>query len=357
MSRKRECFREIGKGAEIVHAKEYQVSAMNSARTNDHAREYERGAFGIQSENGMREGEQPPTTRIFFIHVMKVGGTSLVALLQRLFDPAEVCPGPPNRIWDASYLAEARRYMMIHGHFDMDFMRAIGKPGATLCMLRNPYDRIRSLYDFWRSHTWHAIREGLPPVNGQRFAKLVTFEEFVLSGNAFIRERVWNAATRQLLGKRYEELADNPERAALEAFEVLKSLDWFGISELSQESLRRLSRTLNITLPPEMPRLNQTYERAAEWALEREAVIKTVPLRSEYETIAATNRSDTLLYDWALRWFLANAPATPSGYSRRDNLSASSFSSPNRTTPAQHGLVSDDQHCQVRIQDSPRASV
>src|SRR5262249_3985074 len=139
--------------------------------------------------------------------------------------------------------------------------------------LRNPYERIRSLYDFWRSHTWQAIEEGLPPVNGQRFAKLVTFEEFLLAGNPFIRQRVWNAATRQLLGKRrYKELEGDPERAALAAFEVLKSLDWFGISELSAEALRRLARILKTSPPREIPHLNQTYESVRVGLIEREKV-------------------------------------------------------------------------------------
>jgi hypothetical protein len=111
---------------------------------------------------------------------MKVGGTSLASFLQSLYDRAEICPVPKSRVWDTAFAAEARRYELITGHFDTDFVRETRQPGIMLCMLRNPYDRIRSLYDFWRSFTWPAIEEGLPPVNGQRFAKLVTFEEFLL---------------------------------------------------------------------------------------------------------------------------------------------------------------------------------
>jgi hypothetical protein len=245
--------------------------------------------------------------RIFFFHVGKVGGTSLVSVLQSLYDPAEICPRPEKRVWDAEFAAEARRYKLITGHFDVDFMREVGEPGITLCMLRNPYERIRSLYDFWRSFTWRSIDEGLPPINGQRFAKLVTFHEFVLAGNAFIRKRVWNAATRQLLGKRYQALEKNQERAALEAFEVLKSLHWFGISEFSDESLRRLAPILKISAPRDMPRLNQTYENVRHGVLEREKVIRTVPLREECQLIATTNRADILLYGRALSLFLSEA--------------------------------------------------
>jgi len=251
-------------------------------------------------------------TRIFFIHVMKLGGTSLVLFLRQLFEPAEVCPVPATRVWDLEFAQDARRFNLVTGHFDMDFVREIGKPGILLCMLRNPYDRIRSLYDFWRSFTWPSILDGLPRVNGQRFAKLVAFQEFLTSGNAFIRHRVWNAATRQLLGKRYRELESNPERAALEAFEVLKSLDWFGISEFSDESLQRLSRILGISAPAQMPRINQTYENMREGVLERQKVLKTVPLRKECQLIAATNRADILLYDFALRAFLSDSPASAS---------------------------------------------
>jgi hypothetical protein len=50
-----------------------------------------------------------------------------------------------------------------------------------------PVRAIRSLYDFWHSFSWRSIKEGLPPVNAQRFAKLVTFDEFILAGNALIR--------------------------------------------------------------------------------------------------------------------------------------------------------------------------
>ena len=65
------------------------------------------------------------------------------------------------------------------GHFNMDFVRATDERGMKLLMLRNPYERIISLYDFWRSHTWEHIEKHLPPINGPRFAKLVTFEEFL----------------------------------------------------------------------------------------------------------------------------------------------------------------------------------
>ena len=83
-----------------------------------------------------------------------------------------------------------------------------------------------------------------------------------MAGNQFIQQRVTNAATRQLLGNRYGELADSQEKLAAEAFEVLKSLDWFGVSELFGESLRRLATVLHVSRPPEIPRLNRTYEAA-----------------------------------------------------------------------------------------------
>ena len=248
-------------------------------------------------------------TRIFFIHVAKVGGNSFGAFLWRLFDPAEICPPPPDWIWDTQHAVQARQYKLIIGHFDTDYVRDVDQPGLMLCMLRNPYQRIRSLYDFWRSYTWQHIEERVPPLKGPRFAKLVTFDEFLLAGNAFIRQRVWNAATRQLLGKRYQELESDQERAAVEAFEVLKSLDWFGISEFSEESLRRLAGVLQVSAASNIPRLNQTYDSAPEYdvagMLKRERVLKTIPLGQECELIAATNHADILLYNWALQLFLS----------------------------------------------------
>jgi hypothetical protein len=189
------------------------------------------------------------------------------------------------------------------GHFGMDFVREVDEPGIILSMLRNPYERIRSLYDFSRSYTWQSIAA----VNGASIAKQARFDEFVLCGNPKIRQRIWNAVTRQLLGSRYYEVESDQERAALEAFDVLKSLDWFGITELADESLRRLARVLKIPAPPEMPRLNPTYESAREGVFEREKVLRTVLLRTDDQLIASTNHADILLYDWALRLFLSES--------------------------------------------------
>jgi hypothetical protein len=143
----------------------------------------------------------------------------------------------------------------------------------------------------------------LPSVNGPRFAKAVTFEEFLAAGNEFIQQRVRNVASRQLLGRRYNEVDGNQEQLAVEAFEVLKSLDWFGVSELSDESLRRLARVLDVARPSEMPRLNQTYESAPAYG--RKKVVRTTILRRERELIAVTNRADVLLYAWALKLFVS----------------------------------------------------
>jgi hypothetical protein len=182
-------------------------------------------------------------SRIFFIHVGKTSGTSVASFLRSLYDPVEICPWPSDNIWDAAHAAQARHYKLIVGHFDIDYVSQIREPGLLLCVLRNPYERIRSLYDYWRSHTWQFIEANFPanPAKGPRFAKQAAFDEFISSGNAYIRQRVWNGATRQLLGNRYLELQKDQERAAREAFEVLKSMPWFGLSEFTEESLRRLA--------------------------------------------------------------------------------------------------------------------
>jgi hypothetical protein len=133
-----------------------------------------------------------------FLHVQKTAGTSLQNMLVETFGEAQVY----REHGDALYLhspAELSSYALFAGHFTHDSLSFIPRRKVNVfTFVREPKERLLSLYNFWRAHepdapAFHA---------GMQLAKQVGPEEFFRHDETLKSEETWNHMTWCLMGGR-----------------------------------------------------------------------------------------------------------------------------------------------------------
>jgi hypothetical protein len=86
---------------------------------------------------------------LFFLHIRKCAGTTLRAILRRQFPPASVFA--PNHATTVNVNeAQRRSVRLLMGHFPFGSQRELAVPFDVLTMLRDPVDRVVSLYFYAR---------------------------------------------------------------------------------------------------------------------------------------------------------------------------------------------------------------
>jgi hypothetical protein len=146
----------------------------------------------IVTPEGPPDGCRP---RLVFMHLPKTGGTTLHHLLQPHFAPDETCPDRFAELYRHTD-AELARWRFFSGHFRMDELRRIPPPAFRVTLLRDPRERILSLYRFWR-------RIGLSfpsPPPGPRAARETDLADFLRCRVPDVAEAVDNAVARGLAG-------------------------------------------------------------------------------------------------------------------------------------------------------------
>ena len=234
---------------------------------------------------------------LYLLHVPKCAGISVVAYVSPSFTPDEICPTEIHGEWRWDP-AQVPHYKFYAGHFSMDFVRALGRPGTLLLMLRHPLTRALSLYDYWRSYRWEFINEFLPPYPncGPAVAKRFGLSEFL--EQPFPIDKLYNACTRQILGSRFEELMPDESATIAAAIDALRTFDWIGLVETFDQSIARLGALLDLPVPQMLPRENDTASLAVTNPA-FEPVEKTRPTDAERRRIEDLNRIDLAVYEAA----------------------------------------------------------
>jgi hypothetical protein len=78
-------------------------------------------------------------------------------------------------------------------------------------IIREPIQCVVSLYDFWRSFDpeWADLEFAGASFNGPRCARSMSFSAFIGTEDPYVLGEISNAATRQLLGCRFEMLRED----------------------------------------------------------------------------------------------------------------------------------------------------
>jgi hypothetical protein len=238
---------------------------------------------------------------VFFMHVPKTGGVSLSAFLGGMFSAEDICPAPTGDGRWRHNPQDVAGFRFFTGHFDVDFIDALDPAGFKMTILRNPRDRIVSVYDFWRSVSpeWSARLSDIDE-DAPSYAKSVDFSTFLASDKYWVVEGISNSMARQLLGAQYVRIADNESKAARAAFDRLLTFDWFTTTESLSEDFASLASLFGAAGPdPSQTVLNKTYLSSAQE--NRVPVAKTTPTRAELRRIDRSNRIDAELYRMAVR--------------------------------------------------------
>lgn len=237
---------------------------------------------------------------LVFLHLPKCGGTSLDDMLRPLFREEEICPDRFNTLTrhDPGSL---RPYRYFSGHFDRVNVEHVPGPKRVLTLLREPRERVLSLYRFWRAHREARLGDAtdLPFVRAARTLPLLQFLRHSRDG---VPEAIDNAMTRNLAGSGIlgpgGEFPLPPEETLLRAREHLESMTSFGLLEEMGGFVGRLRSRLGLPLPESVPHLldHRRFEEHPHLDAADEVDPSSPEVEAELERLTWLDRR---LYAWA----------------------------------------------------------
>ncbi|WP_166316275.1 sulfotransferase family protein [Acetobacter estunensis] len=203
--------------------------------------------------------------KVRFLHLEKTAGSSLTTWLAAKFHPRQIDPDPhrniPPHIQPAHDGEGARQAAhaaaLVWGHYDLPALRQIDEGTEvhpfTFTILRDPNERILSLYYYWRANTVDRAPE-------VQFAHEHGLADFLAHPTVRVRNFIDNLYVRRLTGlyatEKSDPLRDDPERAVALACAALDSLDFVGFADDLDASLQSLAHRLGTDAPERAPRVN-----------------------------------------------------------------------------------------------------
>lgn len=220
-------------------------------------------------------------------------------MLCRHFRREELCPR--HGVLELRDLDDAdwRRFRLFVGHFDYSELVRAPEPPRIVTMLREPVERLLSLYRFWRSYGAEEAERG--QLHGPLFAHAAGLEGFFGDAPLNIRVNYDNAMVRQIVGLDYVDrhlaftLPDD------EIVEIAKRrIDSFaacGITEQFALSAKRIFAALDLD-EVEVRFDNATVPRPDDEWLTTATLARTAP--ALLARLHELTRLDRELYDYAV---------------------------------------------------------
>jgi len=198
---------------------------------------------------------------LFFVHIPKTAGSSLIEILDKHFSSEEILPlhsASSSKSFEAFPAKQLEKIRLVHGHFpygpfDRGIYRYIVKNPVCITMLRDPIKRTISEYQhilrrFENRHHHAVLSEGLSLfdfASDPRFSKNVVNRQTYMVAGRFYRLR------------RGDHHAGISDETRLEmAKQRLEQFAFVGLTERFDESIQLLSYTFGWDLLDEMPRIN-----------------------------------------------------------------------------------------------------
>ena len=251
--------------------------------------------------------------KVRFLHMEKTAGSSLVNVLTAQFHPLQIDPDPDRnappherRPFPAETATRQREAALVWGHYDLPSLRRLdrGRTPFTLCVFREPKQRILSLYYYWRANQ----EDQAPTVRWARENDLLAF---LRTRDPLILNYIDNLYVRRLTGDYVtaagDPVASAPDRALSSALEAVDGLDLIGLSHRLDETLRQLGRLIGFVPPAHTPQVNVLAHSEGNAVLPyrptpREPITPAIDVELDRLT-----RLDEQVYRHAERCFLARA--------------------------------------------------
>jgi hypothetical protein len=198
----------------------------------------------------------PQKKPIFFVHCEKTGGTTLNHLIASHFNQNHVFYGGYENIFQES-INKLRSYELISGHFLLSDINWIPGDKKIISMFRDPYTRMTSWYNFIKAHEpdQSTNKKSIEII---KLAKKYPIEDFFNTDEMISNENFINNYTRTFSFKR--ESKENTLNLDL-AIENMKNLTAFGIMEKYNESVDLIFRSLELSPPKIITKLNCLDDR------------------------------------------------------------------------------------------------
>lgn len=141
--------------------------------------------------------------KIIFVHIPKTAGTTLTDYLCAFFPPHCIYSGMTMLDYQAVDINSLLNFDLLKGHIFYHFIES--NPGfddySLITVLRDPVQRVISLYRFWRSHPEKYVTDQSIHVAIRRrieLAKTLSLYDFVHSQDQIVQNSIANSQTRQL---------------------------------------------------------------------------------------------------------------------------------------------------------------
>jgi hypothetical protein len=245
-----------------------------------------------------------PERPLFYIHIPKVGGSSLEVLLENQFPAGAIerLEHHPDRR-DAQLGRRFTERSCYYGHVPHGFRDLLPPGNIAFAFFRDPIDRALSVFYYWKAFgKENLLREKVP-------AELVRCCELSLAD--FIQQvplaprMLANGQTRQM-GGGLRPLSGggamiDPRAMLQQAIRNLDGLAFVGLTERMDESVAALCRAFAWPAPPAAPHVNRTSSRAKAAELDPRT----------RATLAEWNALDIELYRHAVARYEAQLQALP----------------------------------------------
>lgn len=210
----------------------------------------------------------PVATRpLFFRHIHKTAGSSMVTFLDRHFSREGICPCRFEHELVRLPPEEIRRCRLFRGHLNPETVARHAGPVDEITFLRDPGPRILSCYYFWREEDLRQPDPARIPLVQRKMLGL-SLEDLVTTRDPDLRRALDNVQARLLAGGRFGDTlmtrnqVFGPDLPAAEILAAAKAaIDRFafvGVTEDFAFSVRRLAGIFGWPVPAEMPRDNVT---------------------------------------------------------------------------------------------------